>query len=78
MAHAYWGFRCKTPGCLEFHIVKYIGEHDGRLKYFHPDKMPSWTDWCCMECGSIHKYMRHEMESIVLDQSPPPKFVPWF
>jgi len=25
MKHAYWRFRCKTAGCIDFNIVKYIG-----------------------------------------------------
>jgi hypothetical protein len=78
MKHAYWGFRCKTPKCVEFHVVHYIGPHDGRPIYTLPTEMPGWVDWGCMACGNIHKYMRHEMELVVLDQPPPPEFEPWF
>jgi hypothetical protein len=78
MQHAYWGFQCKTPECQEFHIVKYIGVHDARPTYFLPKEMPASTDWVCMECGSLHKYMRHEMKSIVIDEAPPAEFEPWF
>jgi hypothetical protein len=78
MKHAYWGFRCKTPGCPDFNIVKYIGPHDGRPIYTLPEIMPGWCDWGCMGCCNIHRYMRPEMESVLLDEPPPPEFEPWF
>jgi hypothetical protein len=78
MKHAYWGFRCKTLGCSEFNIVKHIGAHDGRPIYTLPEIMPEWCDWGCMGCGNIHRYMRPEMELVLLDQPPPPEFEPLF
>jgi len=76
--HVYWGFHCQTPNCQEFHIAKYIGIHDGRPIYFLPSEMPAWLEAGCIECGNIHRYKREQLETVSLDQPPPPEFVPWF
>jgi hypothetical protein len=80
MKHVYWGFKCKTENCpAGFHPAKYIGKHAEQHPIIPlPDEMPGRFDFQCGYCGTVHRYMRHEMVLVLRDEPPPSWFVPWF
>ena len=77
-AYVAWAVRCKTAKCACVHVLKYIGQHDGRPTYILPDPMPGWFDLECPDCDKVHRYNRGELEVQALSAPPPPEFVDRF
>jgi hypothetical protein len=73
--YVYWILQCKTPNCTASIAVKYAGPYSGQPIYPLPDPMPGWFDIQCGECGTTHRYKRHDLATVKVSDPPPPTWV---
>ena len=70
---------CKFSGRGTTHIiVKYLGEHDGRMEYEIPDSCPFIMRLRCTKCEKITRYCKDDLQVIGLPDPPDPDFVEQF
>jgi hypothetical protein len=70
--HLYWCADCKTPGCNETQILKYIGPSKEWAGVSVSMALPAFLGVRCSKCNSVQEYTRKDLRQIELPFAPPP------
>ena len=70
--HLYWGASCKTPGCTEIQIQKYIGPSSEWVGRSMSMGFPPFLQVRCRKCKTVQDYIGKDLRQIELRYAPPP------